>query len=85
MGYRTAGGIQKIKKQNCRIAEDIVLALPTDDGKFRLEANASEGATGAVLEQEQEGEWHPIAFMSHCVIYRAEWTKDQRTEDRRFQ
>ena len=48
-----------------RVAEDVVLALPTDDGKFRLEADASEGATGAVLSQEQDGKWRPVAFMSH--------------------
>jgi hypothetical protein len=53
---------QKLKE---RIAEDVVLALPTDDGKFRLEADASDGATGAVLSQEQNKVWQPVAFMSH--------------------
>jgi hypothetical protein len=53
---------QKLKE---RITEDVVLALPTDDGKFRLEADTSDGATGAVLSQEQDGVWRPVAFMSH--------------------
>jgi hypothetical protein len=48
-----------------RIAEDIVLVLPTDDRKFRLEADASDGATGVVLSQEQNGEWQPVAFQAH--------------------
>jgi reverse transcriptase-like protein len=30
-----------------------------------VEADASEGAVGAVLSQEQEGQWRPVAFMSH--------------------
>jgi hypothetical protein len=53
---------QKLKEQ---ITEDVVLALPTDNGKFRLEANASDGATGAVLSKEQDGVWRPVAFQSH--------------------
>jgi hypothetical protein len=61
-GVEQKEAFQKLKN---RIAEDVVLALPTDEGKFRLEADASDGATGAVLEQEQEGEWRPVAFQSH--------------------
>jgi hypothetical protein len=52
---------QKLKE---RIAEDVVLVLPTDDGKFHLEADASDGAIGAVLGQEQNGVWRPVVFMS---------------------
>ena len=55
------------KGLKARIAEDAVLALPTDDGKFRLEADASEGVIGAVISQEQEGVWRPVAFMSHSL------------------
>jgi hypothetical protein len=61
-GAEPKEAFQKLKN---RIAEDVVLALPTDEGKFQLEADASERATRAVLEQEQEGEWHPVAFQSH--------------------
>jgi hypothetical protein len=53
---------QKLKE---RIAEDVVLALPMDEGKFRLEADASDRATGAVLSQEQDGVWRLVAFMLH--------------------
>ncbi|CAK5281960.1 unnamed protein product [Mycena citricolor] len=50
-----------------RIAEDAVLALPNDTGQYRLEADASEGATGSVLSQNQDGIWRPIAFISHAL------------------
>jgi hypothetical protein len=43
---------QKLKDQ---ITEDTVLALPTDDGKFRVKADVSEEVTRAVLSPEQEG------------------------------
>jgi hypothetical protein len=61
-GEEQKNTFQKLKD---RIAEDAVLALPTDHGKFRLEADVSEGAMGAVLSQEQEGEWRPVVFQSH--------------------
>jgi hypothetical protein len=53
---------QKLKEQ---ITEDVVLALPIDDGKFCLEANTSDGATGAVLSQEQDGVWRAVMLMLH--------------------
>lgn len=43
------------------------LKIPDDTGKFRLEADASEGAVGAVLSQEQEGKMHPIAYFSKSL------------------
>lgn len=61
-GEEQKAAFQKLKD---RIAEDVVLTLPTDHRKFRIEADASEGATGAVLEQEQEEGWRPVAFQSH--------------------
>ena len=44
-----------------------MLALPTETGKFRVEADASEGAIGAILSQEQEGKWRPVAFLSKAL------------------
>jgi hypothetical protein len=44
-----------------------VLALPNDMGKFRVEADASEGAIGAILSQKQNDEWRPVAFISHSL------------------
>ncbi len=37
------------------LAEEMILAIPTENGKFRVEVDASEGAIGAVLSQEQDG------------------------------
>ena len=46
-----------------------VLALPDSDSPFRLEADSSGFATGAVLSQEsrKDGKWHPIAFLSKAL------------------
>ncbi|SJL04343.1 uncharacterized protein ARMOST_07709 [Armillaria ostoyae] len=55
---------QQLKKQ---MAEDIILAIPNGTGRFRVEADTSNGAIGAVLSQEQEGRWRPVAFMSKAL------------------
>jgi hypothetical protein len=46
-----------------------VLVLPNDNLPFRLEANSSGIATGAVLSQRQvdDNVWHPIAFLSKVL------------------
>jgi hypothetical protein len=46
-----------------------VLGLPDDDLPFRLEANGSGIATGAVLSQQSvnNNAWHPIAFLSKAL------------------
>ncbi len=49
------------------MAEDVILAIPNDDDPFRVEADASEGAVGAVLSQQQNGVWRPVAFMSKSL------------------
>ncbi len=41
-----------------------VLKMPNPEKQYRLECDASNYATGAVLSQEYNGNWHPIAFMS---------------------
>ncbi len=50
-----------------RMAEDVILAIPNDDDPFMVEADASEGAIGAVLSQKQDGKWRPVAFMSKSL------------------
>jgi hypothetical protein len=45
-----------------------VLSMPNDDQPFRVEADSSNYATGAVLSQIQnDGKWHPIAFISRSL------------------
>jgi hypothetical protein len=46
-----------------------VLILPNDNLLFRLEADGSGIATGAVLSQQQvdDNVWHPIAFLSKVL------------------
>ena len=45
-----------------------VLMLPDDSRPYRLEADSSDFATGAVLSQESDdGKWHPVAFYSKSL------------------
>jgi hypothetical protein len=46
-----------------------VLVLPDDDLPFRLEADGSSIATGAVLSQQNvdDNVWHPVAFLSKAL------------------
>jgi hypothetical protein len=50
-----------------RICSAPILRLARDNGRFRIEADACDYATGAVLSQEQEGVYHPIAFYSKSL------------------
>ncbi len=45
------------------MAEDVILTIPNETDPFMVEANASEGAVGAVLSQKQNRKWRPVAFM----------------------
>ncbi len=58
------GAFNQLKKQ---LAEDVVLAIPLEEGKFHVEVDASEGAIGAILSQEQDGKWHPVTFLSKAL------------------
>ncbi|SJL18814.1 uncharacterized protein ARMOST_22415 [Armillaria ostoyae] len=49
------------------MAEDVILAILNATGRFRVEADASNGAVGAVLSQEQDGKWRLVAFMSKAL------------------
>jgi hypothetical protein len=46
-----------------------VLVLPNDDLPFRLEADSSGIATGAVLSQQSvvDNSWHPVTFLSKAL------------------
>ncbi|SJL12771.1 uncharacterized protein ARMOST_16202 [Armillaria ostoyae] len=55
---------QQLKKQ---IAEDIILTIPTKEGRFRVEVETSNRAVGAVLSQQHEGKWRLVAFMSKAL------------------
>ena len=46
-----------------------ILVLPTDDEPFRIEADSSDYATGAVLSQlsKKDDKWHPVAFLSKSL------------------
>ncbi|SJL01309.1 uncharacterized protein ARMOST_04629 [Armillaria ostoyae] len=55
---------QRLKDQ---LARNIILAIPTEKGQFHVEADASEGTIGAVLSQEQDGKWRPVAFLSKAL------------------
>jgi hypothetical protein len=50
-----------------RICSKPVLRIPIDNAPFRVEADVSNYALGAVLSQLIEGKWHPIAYMSKAM------------------
>ena len=50
-----------------KITSAPVLAMPRDDGQYRVEADASDYAVGAVLSQLQDGAWHPVAYLSKTL------------------
>ena len=41
--------------------------MPRREGQFRIEADSSDYAIGAVLSQLQDGRWHPIAYLSKSL------------------
>ena len=63
-GAAQAQAFQQLKKQ---MAEDVILAIPTEEGRFKVEADSSDRAIGAVLSQQQNGKWRPVAFMSKSL------------------
>jgi hypothetical protein len=52
---------EEIKKWIC---SEPVLTIPIDNTPYRLEADASDYASGAVLSQKINNKWHPVAYMS---------------------
>ena len=50
------------------ITSSPVLIFPSDDKPYRVEADSSGHASGAVLSQEgEDGKWHPVAFLSKSL------------------
>ena len=41
--------------------------ITEDEGQFRVEADALEGAIGAVISQRIEDKWHPVTFHSKAL------------------
>ena len=51
-----------------QIAEEVTLRILDDEGQFRIETDASEYTTGAILSQQsQAGTWKPVAFISQSL------------------
>jgi len=52
-----------------RITTAPILALPDNSRLFRIEADSSYFATGAVLSQQspEDNKWHPVAFLSKSL------------------
>jgi len=46
-----------------------ILASPQNSAPFRIEADSSDFASGAVLSQQLPGEdkWHPVAFYNKSL------------------
>ena len=51
----------------CQIMDDITLVIPNENGKFHVEANSSNYANSAVLSQQVDEKWRPIAFQSRSL------------------
>ena len=49
------------------ITKDVTLVLPLDDGKFHVEADSLDYANGAVLSQQVNGKWKPVAYRSRSL------------------
>jgi hypothetical protein len=65
-GLPQEGSFMKLKEP---VTSAPVLILPNDDLLFRLEADSSSIATGAVLSQQNVNDnvWHPVAFLSKVL------------------
>lgn len=51
-----------------RVTSSPILIFPDNDKPYKLEADSSNYATGAVLSQQGEDEkWHPVAFLSKSL------------------
>ena len=44
-----------------------ILAYPDNNCQFRLETDASDFGTSAVLSIQKDDKWHPVTFSSHTM------------------
>jgi hypothetical protein len=59
---------QAFEELRRRVTSTPILILPTDSEPFRVEADSSDFATGAVLSQRSEDDkWHPVAYLSKSL------------------
>ena len=63
-GTEQTEAFEEIKR---RICSELVLMIPVDNAPYRLEADSSDYASGAVLSQRVDDKWHPIAYMSKAL------------------
>ena len=64
----TATEAVAFKELKRRITSAPVLVIPKAKGRFRLEADSSDYALGAILSQQQEdGTWRPVVFISYAL------------------
>ena len=61
-----ASAFRKLKES---VTSAPVLTMPADNQPFRIEADSSDFATGAVLSQlsVEDEKWHPVAFLSKSL------------------
>lgn len=51
-----------------RVTSAPILIFPDENKPYKLEADSSDYATGAVLSQEgEDGKWHPVSFLSKSL------------------
>ena len=59
-----------------------ILALPDNSQPFRIKADSSDFATGAVLSQQspEDNKWHPVAFLSKSLSP-VEWNYEMHDKE----
>jgi hypothetical protein len=51
-----------------KVTSQPILVFPNDQKPYKIEADSSDYATGAVLSQEgEDGKWHPVAYLSKSL------------------
>ncbi|KAL5504680.1 hypothetical protein ACEPAH_7343 [Sanghuangporus vaninii] len=64
-GEEQQKAFEELKK---RLTNPPVLVIPNNEDPFRVEADASDFATGGVLLQKQEGRWKVVAYRSSTFL-----------------